>query len=126
MPPDDYDPLQRQEDARVAAAARLAEVARKIAGEDRAQMWDQLGFNIRTDIGMERLRRVLNAIEAIGFEINDPKETQQSKRVVEWLYEAYVSSLTRNKRLLTWLTTLVGIGTGALAFIKFYIDWRHQ
>lgn len=126
MPPDDYDPIQRQEDARVAAAARLAEVARKIAGEDRAQMWDQLGFNIRTDIGIERLKRVLNAIEAIGFEINDPKETQQSKRVVEWLYEAYVSSLTRNKRLLTWLTTLVGIGTGALAFIKFYIDWRHQ
>lgn len=126
MPPDDYDPLQRQEDARVAAAARLAEVARKIAGEDRAQMWDQLGFNIRTDIGIERLKRVLNAIEAIGFEINDPKETQQSKRVVEWLYEAYVSSLTRNKRLLAWLTTLVGIGTGALAFIKFYIDWRHQ
>ncbi len=126
MPPDDYDPVQRQEDARVAAAARLAEVARKIATEDRAQMWDQLGFNIRSDAGMDRLRRVLNAIEILGFEINDPKGAQQSKRAVEWLYEAYDSSLTRNRRLLTWVTTLVGIGTGALAFIKFYMDWRHQ
>lgn len=126
MPPDDYDPAQRAEDARVAAAARLAEVARKVAGEDRAQMWDQLGFNIRTDAGLDRLRRTLIAIEAIGFEIHDMKGTQQSKRAVEWLYEAYGSSLTRNKRLLTWLTTVVGIGTGALAFIKFYMDWRHQ
>ncbi len=124
--PDDYSAEQRQEDQRVAAAARLADVARRIAGEDRAQMWDQLGFNIRSDVGIERLRRVLGAIEMLGFEINDQKGAQQSKRVVEWLYEAYSSSLTRNKRLLTWLTTVVGLGTGALAFIKFYLDSRHQ
>jgi len=124
--PDDYSAEQRQEDARVAAAARLADVARRIAVEDRAQMWDQLGFNIRTDVGIDRLRRVLGAIEMLGFEISDPKGAQQSKRVVEWLYEAYESSITRNKRLMFILTWVFGIGSGALAFIKFYIDWRHN
>lgn len=124
--PDDYSAEQRQEDARVAAAARLADVARRIAVEDRAQMWDQLGFNIRTDAGIERLRRMLNAIEMLGFEINDPKGAQQSKRVIEWLYEAYESSITRNKRLMFILSWVFGIASGAIALVKFFVDWRHN
>lgn len=123
--PDDYSATQREDDQRIAAASRLADVARRVAAEDRAQFWDQLGFNTRNDSGLDRLRRVLNAVEALGIDTQDGEGLRRSKRAFEWLYEAYESSLTRNKRLLTWLTTVVGIGTGALAFIKFYIDWRH-
>ncbi len=78
MPPDD----NAAENARAALAAKVKEVAREVAQEDRAASWDQLGFNIRTEHGMDRLRRVLNALQTCGLDVTTEAGVEKLRRVL--------------------------------------------
>lgn len=82
MPADDYTPEQRQEDQRIAAASRLAEATRKIAAEDSAQFWDRLGFNVRTDAGLDRLRRVVNGADILGIDLSSREGTEEFRNTI--------------------------------------------
>lgn len=121
MSPDD-DAQQRREDARIAAESRLREAAIKVALDDRVAFWIELGFNVRSEADIARLRSALSAMETLGIEVRDVTGRQRSVRAVEWLYGAYDASVSRNKRLLGWVVTLVSLSTGIATLIKWYLD----
>lgn len=113
------------DDATVAAKARIRDQVAEILREDRPAFWDQLGFNVRVESGIERLRNTLNGFAALGINVGDPKEMAKLERALAWLLAGHEASLTRNKRLMTWVTWLVGVLVGLLTLLKYYLEWRH-
>ena len=120
----DEDPVERRENARVAAESRTRLIALEVSREDRAGLWDQLGFNIRDSAGIERIRMTLAFARDIGIDPTKPDQVDKLRLALRWMTGAYEASVTRNKRVMGWVVTVVSTTVGLLGIVKFYLDWR--
>ena len=91
------------EDARRGRDARVAEKAREAALEEIHQMFGKLGWNTRTDEGVERLATTL-----------------------DWSRRAAERAAGQGKRLMGMLVVGAGSGTFLLGLLKFIIDSYHS
>ena len=123
MPPADED-TERLEEIREGRLAKAKVIAREVAAEDRALMWDRLGFDVRTEAGIARLRFTLLAWERLGLDVVSDDRHARTRKMIEWAFRAYEQAETRNKRLLGWLAAAVSVAGGLLGIINYWITWR--
>lgn len=116
----------QDEDQAELRVIRLRQVAREVANEDRAAMWDRVNINIRTDVGVEKLENILKAFERLGLDVQTEEGRKKTRKTIEWATRSAERSETVSKRLLIWITAgLTMIGTIA-GIVNQYLTWRSK